>query len=69
MTCTKSLAEVIRRFAGYMPCAATSLSHLWQYQSKRAETGELLAPIYDWFTKGFDIVEFREARELVDVLV
>jgi hypothetical protein len=47
---------------------ATSLSCLWQYQSKRAETGELLAPIYDWFTKGFDTVEFREARELVDVL-
>jgi hypothetical protein len=69
MTCTKSLAEVMHRFDGYMPCAATSLSWLRQHQSKRAETGELLVLIYDWFTKGFDTVEFLKAREIVDVLV
>ena len=56
-------------FDGYMPCADTSLSWLRQYQSKRAEAGELLVPIYDWFTKGFDTTEFLEARELVDALV
>ena len=69
MTCTKSLAELMHRFDGYMPYADSSLSWLRQYQSKRAEAGELLVPIYDWFTKGFDTVEFREARELVDALV
>jgi predicted ATPase len=68
MTGTKSLAEVMHRFDGYMLCAATSLSHLWQYQSKRAEAGALLTPIYDWFTKGFDTVDLQEARALLDAL-
>src|SRR5262249_44856715 len=34
--------------------AAMSLSRLWQQQGKRAEARELLAPIYSWFTEGFD---------------
>ena len=34
--------------------AAMSLSRLWQRQGKRAEAYELLAPIYGWFTEGFD---------------
>ena len=42
--------------------AATSLSRLWQQQGKRAEAHALLAPIYGWFTEGFDTADLQEAR-------
>jgi predicted ATPase len=45
--------------------AATSLSRLWQRQGKRAEARELLAPIYGWFTEGFDTADLQEARALL----
>ena len=45
-----------------------SLSRLWQRQSKRAEARELLAPIYDWFTEGFDTADLREAKALLEAL-
>ena len=45
--------------------AAMSLARLWQGQGKHAEARELLAPIYDWFTEGFDTVDLREARALL----
>ncbi len=48
--------------------AAMSLSRLWQQQGKRAEAYELLAPIYDWFTEGFDTADLQEARALLDLL-
>jgi predicted ATPase len=48
--------------------AAMSLSRLWQQQGKRAETRELLAPIYGWFTEGFDTADLQEARALLDEL-
>lgn len=48
--------------------AATSLSRLWQQQGKRAEARELLAPIYSWFTEGFDTVDLQEARVLLEEL-
>jgi predicted ATPase len=48
--------------------AAMSLSRLWQRQGRRGEAGELLAPIYDWFTEGFDTADLQEARELLDEL-
>jgi tetratricopeptide (TPR) repeat protein len=48
--------------------AATSLSCLWQQQGKRAEARQLLAPIYGWFTKGFDTVDLQEAKTLLDEL-
>jgi DNA-binding winged helix-turn-helix (wHTH) protein/predicted ATPase len=48
--------------------AATSLSRLWQQQGKRAEAYELLAPVYDWFTEGFDTADLQEARALLDTL-
>ena len=48
--------------------AATSLSRLWQQQGKRAEAHALLAPIYGWFTEGFDTPDLREAKELLDAL-
>jgi predicted ATPase len=48
--------------------AATSLARLWQQQGKRAEARELLAPIYSWFTEGFDTADLRDARTLLSTL-
>ena len=47
---------------------ATSLARLWQQQGKRAEAYELLAPIYGWFTEGFDTADLQEAKALLDAL-
>ena len=49
--------------------AATSLARLWQGQGKRDEAHELLAPIYGWFTEGFDTADLQEAKALLDELV
>ncbi len=48
--------------------AAMSLSRLWQRQGKRAEARDLLAPIYGWFTEGFDTADLQEARALLEEL-
>jgi predicted ATPase len=48
--------------------AAMSLSRLWQQQGKRDEARELLAPIYGWFTEGFDTADLQEARALLHEL-
>ena len=48
--------------------AALSLSRLWQRQGKRTEARELLAPIYGWFTEGFDTADLQEARALLTAL-
>jgi predicted ATPase len=48
--------------------AAVSLSRLWQQQGKRAKAHELLAPIYGWFTEGFDTADLQEARALLEEL-
>jgi len=48
--------------------AALSLSRLWQQQGKRAEARALLAPIYDWFTEGFDTADLQEAKALLEEL-
>ena len=44
--------------------AAMSLSRLWQQQGKRQEAYDLLAPIYHWFTEGFDTADLQDARAL-----
>jgi class 3 adenylate cyclase len=48
--------------------AAMSLSRLWQQQGKHAEARALLAPIYGWFTEGFDTADLQEARVLLEEL-
>jgi predicted ATPase len=48
--------------------AAMSLSRLWQRQGKRAAARALLAPIYDWFTEGFDTADLQEAKALLEEL-
>jgi class 3 adenylate cyclase/predicted ATPase len=45
--------------------AAASLARLWRDQGRRAEACDLLAPIYGWFTEGFDTPDLREARTLL----
>jgi predicted ATPase len=48
--------------------AATSLARLWQQQGKTAEARELLAPVYNWFTEGFDTKDLQEAKMLIEEL-
>ena len=48
--------------------AATSLVRLWQQQGKRQEAHDLLAPVYGWFTEGFDTADLQEAKALLDEL-
>jgi predicted ATPase len=45
--------------------AATSLARLWQQQGKTAEARELLTPVYDWVTEGFDTADLQEAKALL----
>ena len=48
--------------------AAISLSRLWQQQGKRTDAHALLAPIYGWFTEGFDTADLQEAKALLEEL-
>jgi predicted ATPase len=48
--------------------AAMSLARLWRDQEKRDEANDLLAPIYSWFTEGFDTLDLKEAKALLDEL-
>jgi predicted ATPase len=48
--------------------AAMSLSRLWQQRGKQAEAHALLAPIYGWFTEGFDTLDLQEAKVLLEEL-
>jgi class 3 adenylate cyclase/tetratricopeptide (TPR) repeat protein len=45
--------------------SATSLGRLWQSQGKRRDAYELLAPVYDWFTEGFDTKDLQDAKSLL----
>jgi predicted ATPase len=48
--------------------AATSLAQLWRDQGRHAEAHDLLAPVYGWFTEGFDTADLKGARALLDEL-
>jgi predicted ATPase len=48
--------------------AATSLARLWRDQGKVQQARELLAPVYVWFTEGFDTRDLKEAKALLDEL-
>jgi predicted ATPase len=48
--------------------AAASLARLWRDQGKRREAHDLLAPVYGWFTEGFDTPVLQDAKELLDQL-
>jgi predicted ATPase len=47
---------------------AMSLARLWRDQSKRQQARELFAPIYGWFSEGFDTLDLKEAKALLDEL-
>ena len=48
--------------------AAISMARLWRKQGKRDEARELLAPVYGWFTEGFDTLDLKQAKALLDEL-
>ena len=48
--------------------AATSLARLWQGQGKTTEARELLAPVYEWFSEGFDTADLKDAKALLNAL-
>jgi predicted ATPase len=45
-----------------------SLARLWRDRGKRRQARELLAPVYGWFTEGFDTLDLKEAKALLDAL-
>ena len=53
---------------GYELRAATSLARLWAEHGRRGEARDLLAPVYGWFTEGFDTPDLKEAKALLDEL-
>ena len=48
--------------------AAISVARLWRDQGKPKQARELLAPVYGWFTEGFDTLDLKEAKALLDEL-
>ena len=44
------------------------MARLWRDQGKRAAARDLLAPVYGWFTDGFDTLDLKEAKVLLDAL-
>jgi predicted ATPase len=48
--------------------AALDLARLWRDQGKREEARDLLAPVYGWFTEGFDTRDLKEAKALLEEL-
>ena len=48
--------------------AATSLARLWQQQGKKQEARDLLGPVYNWLTEGFDTADLKDAKALLDAL-
>jgi predicted ATPase len=49
-------------------CSAMSMARLWRDQGKRNEARDLLAPVYGWFTEGFDTLDLKQAKALLDEL-
>ena len=48
--------------------ASMSMARLWRDQGKPQQARELLAPVYDWFTEGFDTLDLKEAKALLSEL-
>jgi predicted ATPase len=68
--CFELALEVARRQSAksFELRATTSLARLWQRQGKHAEAGDLLKPVYDWFTEGFDTQDLKDAKALLEEL-
>jgi predicted ATPase len=48
--------------------AAMSMARLWRDQGKRGQARDLLAPVYGWFTEGFDTLDLKQAKTLLEEL-
>ena len=48
--------------------AAMSMARLWRDQGRRQQARDLLAPVYGWFTQGFDTLDLKEAKRLLGEL-
>jgi predicted ATPase len=68
--CFRQALEVARRLQAksFELRAAIGLSRLWRRQGRRDEAHDLLAPIYGWFTEGFDTADLQEAKTLLAAL-
>jgi len=51
-----------------VPNARAGMARLWRDQGKRDEARDLLAPVYGWFTEGFDTRDLKEAKALLEDL-
>jgi class 3 adenylate cyclase/tetratricopeptide (TPR) repeat protein len=59
---------IAQRAKSWQLRAATSLAKLWQSQDKAVEARDLLAPVYDWFTEGFDTPDLNAAKAILQEL-
>ncbi len=68
--CFQKAIEVARRQSAksFELRAATNLARLWQGLGNQAEARDLLAPIYNWFTEGFDTKDLQDAKTLLEEL-
>jgi len=48
--------------------AAMSMARLWRDEGRRQQAHDLLAPVYGWFTEGFDTLDLKEAKALLEEL-
>jgi predicted ATPase len=66
--CLRNAVEVTRaqNAKGWELRAATSLARLWRNQGRQREARDYLDPVYGWFTEGFDTLDLKEAKELLD---
>ncbi|MCZ6874514.1 MAG: hypothetical protein O7G88_13465, partial [bacterium] len=69
-TCFHQALDIARRqqAKSWELRAASSLARLWQSQGKRQDAYDLLAPVYGWFTEGFDTADLQEAKALLNEL-
>jgi predicted ATPase len=49
-----------------VPSARADMARLWRGQGKRQDARDLLAPVYGWFTEGFDTRDLKEAKALLE---
>ena len=65
-SCFQKAIEVARRLSAksWELRAAMSLARPWQQQGQRAKAREVLAPVYEWFTKGFGTEDLKDAKAL-----
>ena len=64
----RSLSRAQQQAKSWELRAAMSMARLWRDQGKRDEARDLLAPVYGWFTEGFDTLDLKEAKALLDAL-